>query len=33
MQMNEYQTSLTEELLSSLPEEVSNDLIDTVNNV
>ena len=31
--MNKYQTPLTEELLSSLPDEVREDLIDTINNV
>lgn len=33
MEMNKYQTPLTEELLQSLPEEVREDLIDTLNNV
>lgn len=33
MEMNKYQTPLTEELLSSLPEEVKDDLLDTINNV
>lgn len=33
MIMNKYQTPLTEELLQSLPEEVKDDLLDTINNV
>lgn len=31
--MNEYQTPLTEELLSSLPKEVSEELIETINSI
>lgn len=31
--MNEYQTPLTDELLGSLPEEVKEDLLDTINSV
>lgn len=31
--MNEYQTPLTEELLGSLPEEVREELLDTINSV
>lgn len=33
MQMNKYQTELTEELLSSLPDEVKDQLLDIINNV
>lgn len=33
MTFNKYQTSLTEELLNSLPEEVRNELLDIINNV
>ena len=31
--MNEYQTPLTDELLGSLPEEVKEELLDTINSV
>ena len=33
MKMNKYQTELTEELLSSLPDEVKDQLLDIINNV
>lgn len=31
--MNEYQTPITDELLQSLPEEVGQELLDTINNI
>lgn len=33
MKMNKYQTELTDELLSSLPDEVKDQLLDIINNV
>lgn len=33
MKMNKYQTEMTEELLSSLPDEVKDQLLDIINNV
>jgi intein/homing endonuclease len=33
IEMNEYQTPLTDELLGSLPEEVKEELLDTINSV
>lgn len=33
MQFNKYQTQLTDEILNSLPQEVKEQLIDTINNI
>ena len=33
IEMNEYQTELTEELVNSLPQEVQDQLFDIINNV
>ena len=33
MEMNEYQTPLTDELLDSLPDEVREELLDTINSI
>ena len=33
IQMNKYQTPITQELLDTLPEEVQNGLLDVINNV
>ena len=33
IQMNQYQTPITEELLNTLPEEVQEQLFDFINNV
>ncbi len=33
MKFNKYQTELTDELLSSLPQEVQDDLLEVLNNI